>query len=183
MSNKKGFVFIETIVTIVVLAAALLYVYSSFNSILIKEKTRVNYDDIAYIYRSYYIKDYFLGSKLTQVLKTINSDNPMVIIGCEYEGLVSEIEGCNKIVSDFNITNIAVSTGDLTYLKNCNDDSNKCSYLKNFSRKELEYLKTLGNLINKNDEGNLENKYIMIFEYIETDTSGNTIHNYAWIRI
>lgn len=183
MSNKKGFVFIETIVTIVVLASALIYVYSGFNTILIKEKTRVNYDDIAYIYRTYYIKDYFAGGKLTEVLKKIDAINPTILIGCEYEGLVTDIDSCNKLMTDYNVTSIAVSTGDMSYVKNCNDNSNKCSYLKNFSTKELNYLKTLGNLIIENNDGTKTNNYIMIVEYIEEDGTGNKVHNYAWIRI
>ena len=59
MKNNKGFVFIETIITIVILTAALLYIYSNFTNILIKEKTRVHYDDVAYIYRTHFIKEYF----------------------------------------------------------------------------------------------------------------------------
>ena len=60
MKSKMGFVLIETIVTITVLAASLLYVYSNFNNILIKEKTRIHYDDVAYLYRTYYLKEFFI---------------------------------------------------------------------------------------------------------------------------
>ena len=54
--KKNGFVFVETIVAIVVLTSSLLLLYSSFSKILQSEKTRVYYDDISYIYRSWYIK-------------------------------------------------------------------------------------------------------------------------------
>ena len=54
--NKKGFVFIETIIVVIVLTSSLLLLYTSFNKILQSEKTRVNYDDINYIYRTYYVQ-------------------------------------------------------------------------------------------------------------------------------
>lgn len=59
MKNNKGFVFIETMVTIVILATALLSLYTLFNNMLIKEKRRVYYDDPTYIYRSYYLFEVF----------------------------------------------------------------------------------------------------------------------------
>ena len=52
--NKKGFVFTETIVAIVILTSALLLIYTSFNNVLQSEKIRVDYDDVAYIYRTYF---------------------------------------------------------------------------------------------------------------------------------
>ena len=48
--NKKGFAFIETIITIVILSSALLYLYSSYSAIISEEETRLHYDDVAYIY-------------------------------------------------------------------------------------------------------------------------------------
>ena len=55
--KKNGFVFVETIVAIIVLTSSLLFLYSSFTKILQSEKNRVYYDDIAYIYRSWHIKN------------------------------------------------------------------------------------------------------------------------------
>lgn len=55
--KKNGFVFVETIIAIVVLTSSLLLLYSTFNKVLQSEKTRVYYDDVTYIYRSYYIKN------------------------------------------------------------------------------------------------------------------------------
>ena len=54
--KNKGFVFIETIVTVLVLSTSLLYLYNSYNNIIDKEETRVYYDDVAYIYKTNYIK-------------------------------------------------------------------------------------------------------------------------------
>ena len=54
--NKKGFVLIETIVTVVVLTTSLLYLYNSYSSIIANENTRLYYDDVAYIYKANYIR-------------------------------------------------------------------------------------------------------------------------------
>ena len=65
--KKNGFVFVETIIAIVVLTSSLLLLYSSFNKVLQSEKTRVYYDDIAYIYRSYYLKNSIKKSKINDI--------------------------------------------------------------------------------------------------------------------
>jgi len=194
MRNKKGFIFIETIITIVVLAVSLLYVYSSFNSILIKEKTRVHYDDVSYIYRTYYVKNFFAKFELNDVLKTLTPDNPMVIIGCDYSGIFGDRTGyqsvCNDLYNNLGIENVAVALNylkisseeehDLSYIQDCNPDdasaSSRCSYLKNFSAEEQVYLGSLGALDTKN-------KYIMIIEYKEAETTERFVRNYAWVRI
>ena len=199
MCNKKGFVFIETIVTIVVLAVSLLYVYSGFNNILIKEKTRVHYDDVAYIYRTYYVKNFFARYELNSVLKNLSANNPMIVIGCEYGGIFGDDATgksiCESLVNNLYITRISVALSDLSYVQECNFDesviSNQCAYLKNFSAEELAYLETIGELEEKN-------RYIMIVEYteieqikVENSKTGETtdmlrdreVHNYAWVRI
>lgn len=55
MRNKKGFVFVETMITIVILAAALLTMYTLFTNLLVNEKDRVYYDDPMYVYKANYL--------------------------------------------------------------------------------------------------------------------------------
>lgn len=59
-NNTNGFVFVETMVTIVILATALLSLYTLFNSVLVREKRRIYYDDPIYIYRANYLSDVFI---------------------------------------------------------------------------------------------------------------------------
>lgn len=182
MGNKKGFVLIETIVTITVLAASLLYIYSHFNNILIKEKTRLYYDDPAYIYRTYYLKEFFKANDIGFVLSLINDDNPLVVIGCEYEGLFepgsSEKNACNKLWNSLGISKVAVGLNQLKYIRNCSMTSSdtKCSYLNYFSIEQRNYMKSLGNITK-------EKELIMIVEYLESDASSNKVRNYAWIEL
>jgi len=181
MSNKKGFVLIETIITITVLAASLLYIYASFNNVLIKEKTRINYDDPAYIYRTYYLKEFFKNYELDYVLSLVNEDNPLVVIGCDYEGIFDENADakivCENLIQSLGVSKIAVGLNDLSYVKDCkNNNSNKCAYMNYFSAEEVTYFKSLGKI--DKDQNN-----IMLFEYIESTDSSKSIRNYAWIKI
>ena len=52
MKNKRGFVFVETIVTTVVLLSALLFIYGTYSSMIREEKKRLYFDDISYIYKT-----------------------------------------------------------------------------------------------------------------------------------
>ena len=56
--KSKGFVFIETIVVIVILSLGLVMVYEAFATVLANNKRRATYNDVAYLYRTYYIEDF-----------------------------------------------------------------------------------------------------------------------------
>ena len=56
--GKKGFAFIETIITVVLLSTSLLYLYNSYSSIISGEETRLYYDDPAYIYKTNYVRKF-----------------------------------------------------------------------------------------------------------------------------
>ena len=58
MMNKKGFVFVETIVVCAVLSISLVTVYAAFAMLVKNQKTRSNYDQAVYNYRSYYLVKY-----------------------------------------------------------------------------------------------------------------------------
>lgn len=75
--KQKGFVFVETIIIIVILTLGFMTIYISFSSILTNNKRKATFNDIEYIYRTYYIQDflttlnieewtnYYLGPKVT----------------------------------------------------------------------------------------------------------------------
>ncbi len=69
MVHKKGFVFVETIIVISVLMTVLLMLYSSFISILNQERRNTTFDDVAYIYRTYYIEDFLVSLNLDQYIE------------------------------------------------------------------------------------------------------------------
>lgn len=55
--NKKGFVFIEMIITTVVLMVALIILYNVYSNSIINEKNRMYFDDIAYVYKTETLRD------------------------------------------------------------------------------------------------------------------------------
>lgn len=57
MNNKKGFIFLETIITVVVLMTTLVFMYSSYSNVVIAERIRLYHDDISYIYKTKHIRD------------------------------------------------------------------------------------------------------------------------------
>ena len=60
-NNKKGFMFIETIVTLTVLTTVLLLLYTTFTNLLNKERIVTAYNKKSYIYALHYIKEYMLN--------------------------------------------------------------------------------------------------------------------------
>ena len=112
--KKNGFVFVETIVAIVILTSSLMLLYTSFNKILQAEKTRVYYDDIAYIYRSWYIKNHLNDLNMMGVLKSITNTNNkyFVTVGTEYqdlfEGYEEEKTYTERLLADFEVNQMII---------------------------------------------------------------------------
>lgn len=63
MKNKKGFVFVETIVVCAVLSVSLVTIYASFAMLLKSQKTRNNYNQAIYNYRTYSLAKEFTDMK------------------------------------------------------------------------------------------------------------------------
>ncbi len=92
--KNKGFVFVETIVVIVILSLGLVMVYQSFVNVLSNNKRRAAYNDIAYIYRTYYIEDfltnlnledyidYYLGPEVRNGDKYVHGGKKLQVFSC-----------------------------------------------------------------------------------------------------
>ena len=61
MKKNKGFVFIETLLTVVVLISSLLLIYSSYSGTIDDERDRLYYDDVSYLYRLIDVKDFLIN--------------------------------------------------------------------------------------------------------------------------
>ena len=91
--KNKGFVFIETIVTVLVLSTSLLYLYNSYNNIIDKEETRVYYDDVAYIYKTNYIKRFLEENANIEYVKNEAFKKSYVTsIGNDFENFFYELQ-------------------------------------------------------------------------------------------
>jgi len=65
--NNKGFIFIETIITTVVLTTTLLFLYISYSNAIIVEKERLYFDNVSYVYKTLFARNI--------LMETINFTN------------------------------------------------------------------------------------------------------------
>lgn len=61
MKKKNGFVFVETMIVVVVLVSILLIIYSSYTSLISMERRQARYDDPAFIYKTKIVADFLLS--------------------------------------------------------------------------------------------------------------------------
>lgn len=142
--NKKGFVFIETIVVIAILSSLLIIIYGSFNIILNNEKKRLTYDQTSYLYRVKLFKDFLQKNNVNDALNEIDSDNIMEL-KCQNNIFISNDNDntnlCNKYIETLNINKIYLSNRKLA--NNFNDS------------KVLDYM----------SKKNSDNKYLLIIKF------------------
>ena len=194
--KKDGFVLVETIIVVVVLVSSLLLLYSTFNKILQSEKTRINYDDINYIYRTWYIKNTleslnFAMAKNDLKAREINDRSIYFItLGVEYKGLFDGYEDketyFSNMLSEYNVNQIILlNTNKIDNLKkcnlscandtNCNDYGNCNELYTNLSEDMINYLKTL------NVE--LGSPYTLVVEYNECNGNNVCRNYYGWVGV
>ena len=103
--NKKGFMFVETIVTITVLISLLVTLYAVFVNLLQKEKVRTEYDKYGDVMALFYYKEMNISeldswntscSKETDFNLSQDSENNIVVIECGEELQ----ESCNISISE-----------------------------------------------------------------------------------
>lgn len=183
--NKKGFVFVETIVVIAVITTILLMLYGSFISILNQERRDMTFDDVSYVYRTFYIEDFLVSLNLEQYIKdhleTPNSVGKMPLLAtftCHNDALYNlrDENGNNnpeeedkknfcEALTDggrLEIENIYITRYDVSDLIDCmnTDNSIRCASneeLRNLSPGAINYFRTLS--------GDEENAYRLIIEY------------------
>ncbi len=191
--KKNGFVFVESIIAVVILASSLLLLYSSFTTILQTEKTRVYYDDASYIYRTWYLKELFNNLNFTAVIRdlTANENKDFVTVGAEYQGLFEGHEQdrslVNKLLSDYEVNQIIVmKESKVDDLKKCTQEcanNRSCSNYEscnnlymNVSESMLGYLKTI-NI-------DLSCTYVFVAEYTTCNAGNTNCHKYySWVSV
>ena len=191
--KRNGFVFVETIIAIVVLTSSLLLLYSSFNKVLQSEKTRVNYDDVNYIYRSWYIKESISNLNMMSILSdlTNNRDKYFVTLGIEYQDLFKGYEKeenyISNLLKDFEVNqiilmkenkidNIKECTLECSLDSNCDDYINCNTVYTNLSDGMINYLKTI--------YIDIPCTYVMAIEYITCNKDNTNCRNYySWVSV
>lgn len=200
--DKKGFVFIETIIVIVVLTSTLLLLYSSFTKILQSEKTRIYYDDVNYLYRTQYIASILGKLNLTSVFNAVTDassrkERYVLKIGTNtsgtyynqlFSGRTKEKTLFNKLISTYNVSDIIVFEDvntnnikqcNLQYASNpVNTYHKECSnLLGDVSSDMMSYLKTLF--------VDTSSTYVIVIEYKSCDSKTNTNcrNYYSWVGV
>jgi len=191
--KKNGFVFVETIVAIVVLTSSLLLLYTSFNKVLQSEKTRVYYDDVTYIYRTYYIKNRINELNMMAVLNDItsNQNKYFTTVGIEYEELFKGYEREKTFIAnmleDFEVSQIIVlkenkidnikkCTLECSLNTECEEYENCNGIYTNLSDEFINYLKTI--------YIDVSCTYIMAVEYNTCNKDNtNCKKYYSWVSV
>ncbi len=191
--KKNGFVFIETIVAIVVLTSSLLLLYSTFTKVLQSEKTKVYYDDINYIYRTHHIKERLNELNLNAAIKDLNN-NPnkyFVTLGVEYNdlftGYESEKNYISKLLNDYEVSQMIIAKENkIDNLKRCSlscandpncDEHENCNGLyTNLSDEMISYLNTI--FID------VSCTYVLVIEYNTCSSDEtNCKRYYSWVSV
>ena len=163
--NKKGFVFIETIITVVVLSTSLIMLYNTYSSSIYNEKERLNYDDVGYIYRTNQIRNFLEENTDIDAIKSYAFQGTYVVtIGSGFDSMFTteQIENGAKsnleiIMSSLNVHQMLLVSSD--YILNCYDESLICKFSSNNLSYGLQnYLKSL------NDASY---DYYLVVEYAE----------------
>lgn len=169
MRNKKGFVFVETLVVVAVLTASLLMLYSTYSAIVRKEKTRITYNDSAYLYRTYYLEKFFRNFRMDSMTLSLNKDNPdkpialLTGFGCTNNIFINEEDNkglCENLLAELHVSNMYLTYNDLSILQTCTNQSGPCEALVQVNETASAYLKTIG--------GDGKEGYRIIIEYAET---------------
>lgn len=174
MKNKKGFIFVETIIVACVLTASLLVLYSSYSSIIRNEKTRLKYDDPAYLYRTFYLEKFFRAFDLESAKKSLNKDSIAVLsnLGCNsiiFNNEEDNLSFCEGIKEELHLNYLYLTYNDLSELQTCTSRKGVCETLDQVKDSMADYLKTIGG---KGKEG-----YRIIAEYAETKDGKNCEYN------
>lgn len=190
MKKKNGFVFVETMVTVVILSTALLVVYSLFNNMLIKEHRKAYFDDPTYVYRTNYLTLIFeeiikdastteanpgqyvnFSELLTTYENGTKQESKLKIFTCNNDIFNKNPEAkanCQQFFIDNQIYRIYISNYDLSYIDECGmsgGSGSECIYYNSLNKQARLYFKQLPYV--RSAKG-----YYIIFEFYDNGKDG-----------
>ena len=164
MKNNKGFAIIETLITTVVLATALISLYVLFNNMMVKEKRRVYYDDPLFVVRSNYIFDLFFNLLKTSStnpnyldnivvfddLMDLDKDNEegkedayLISFSCDNDIFENKAD-CQNFFYQFQLYKVYISKFDTSYTRICEDSNElKCITYNLLNSQTKLYIRSL----------------------------------------
>lgn len=121
--NNKGFMLVEVIVTSVVIATAMISLYSTFNMLYTSYNRNISYYNIDAIYATKTTIDYLLNNDFNKFInKTFGGTQE--ISGTQYKTLIDnntcfENSGtCNKIKDIYKVNQMIISEYNMSVLQN-----------------------------------------------------------------
>lgn len=184
--KKNGFVFTETIVAIVILTSALLLIYTSFNNVLQSEKVRVDYDDVAYIYRTYYIENILAKLNINGVLEELknNDNNYFKTVGVETNLLFENNNYRNifaKLLQDYDAKQLVIlKKNKINKLKKCNNniisnDESCNAFFSEITEEMRDYIKTI--------DVDIKCDNVLAVEYETCQDSEKCYKFFSWVSV
>ena len=139
--NKKGFMFIETIVVLVVVALSLTSLLASYSLITRKVESRKHYDLPSDLYFVYSISK--LGATKTVNYQNVGTDFIVTRDNCQGSYMGQMVSNCNQLFKDTNLIYFGV-INDVDYALSQGNTTEK------YDNGTIEYFKTLKKCRDKN---------------------------------
>ncbi len=133
---KKGFVFLETLLVMVVLSIAVLGVYSTYVSVTSNIDSRTYYDNIGDLYKTEIVRNWIDENNL------ITSENYIKITSSNCSSYMS-ITNCSDYMDYLQIENIYINNSNIVTLLELNDSrlSNSLKlYIKTMNNGNKRYI-------------------------------------------
>lgn len=133
---KKGFVFLETLLVMVVLSIAVLGVYSTYVSVSSNINSRTYYDNIGDLYKTEIVRKWINESSL------VTSDNYIKINSSNCSSYMN-ISNCSDYMDYLLIENIYINNSNIATLLELNDTelSNSLKlYIKTMNNDNKRYI-------------------------------------------
>ena len=159
MKNRKGFIFVETIIVTAILLASLMVIYSLFTSSYSQENKKIRYDDASKIYEVYYLKRFFQEFNLKEIIDRDVDANLFFYVNCVGDTMsANDRSMCDAMLSNLHVKQIIITTHDLSRILAC--DSAKSNIIC-ANNSLFNYIKSL--------DYSSSDSYFFIVEFAETE--------------
>lgn len=146
--TKEGFVFIETIIVIVLLSVGIASMYSLMSNITTDIKTRKNFDNISDLYKTNIIRNNTNKNLTGSTYLEITKDNCTSYMSSNCNSLLTDLEVERVVISFTNLDNIINSDTTLPnslneYLKTINSYKTNKYIIVNYKYNNKNYYASL----------------------------------------